>query len=142
MKIIHIAASFAIAAAATTATAAPFQLATYAESYAGPKTLTVEVASSAQGDKALIKVYGINHPWDGKVVMTTVRRDANRGSVEYVARSQGKEWVVMHETERGSAKLSLPGSLDLPLHFDRGASLSLAPAHIASDYERPEGAVK
>ena len=123
------------------ASAAPFEMAAHGESYMGPKTLTVQIAPSAKGDKALIKVFGINHPWDGKVVMADLREDP-LGRIDYVIRWQSKEWVLLKNHAERGIRLSLPGAADLALTFQRGDSADVIPAHIASDYERPDGAVK
>ena len=130
-----------LAALSAAASAAPFEMAAHGESYIGPKTLTVQVAPSAKGDKALIKVFGINHPWDGKVVMADLREDP-LGRIDYVIRWQGKEWVLMKDHAERGVRLSMPGAPDMPLTYQRADSLDVITNHIGSDYERPGGAVK
>lgn len=126
----------------TAAWCAPMAMATYGESYRGPKTLTVELAATAKGDQALIKVRGINHAWDNKVILTEVRKDAY-GRLAYVAKMQGKDYIVLHESkEQGSVVLYLLGEPEMRLSFDKDAALAVKPQHILTDYERPEGAVK
>ena len=120
---------------------ATLELAKYAEAYNGPKTLTVERVATADGTQALIKVQGINHPWNDKVVLTRLRPGA-QGRTEYVAKVQGKDYVVMNESEQGGASLFLPGQADLWLSFDKPASKALSPQRLLSDYERADGAVK
>ncbi len=137
----RIALGLMLTALSAAAAAAPFEMAAHGESYIGPKTLTVQIAPSAKGDKALIKILGINHPWDGKVVMADVREDP-LGRTDYVVRLQGQEWVLLKNHAERGIRLSMPGTQDMSLTFQRADSLEVVPAHIGSDYERPGGAVK
>jgi hypothetical protein len=122
--------------------AEPMAMGRYGESYVGPKTLSVELAANAKGDRALIKAYGINHPWDGKVMLTDVRKDAY-GRIDYVLKqAPGKEIVVMQSSPDRGHLLSLPGEGNLPLTFDREAARQVMPLHLRTDYEKADGAVK
>jgi hypothetical protein len=133
--------AFAALSLSAPAWSAPMAMATYGEAYTGPKTLTVQLAANAQGDRALIKVTGVNHPWNNKVVLTEVRRDANN-RVDYVARFGSNEFVVMQDSPDRGTLITLPGLGNLPLRFDRAQALETPPQHLLTDYERPDGAVK
>ena len=141
MKTTHTTLGLVLAALSAAATAAPFEMAPHGESYLGPKTLKIEVAPAAKGDKALIKVQGINHAWDGKVVLADLQRGSD-GRADYRIRWQGKDWLLLQDRRDRGVYLYLPGTQDLRLSLQREASLALQPASIAADYERADGAVR
>ena len=114
-------------------------MAQYGESYVGPKTMTVEVAPLADATKALIKIVGVNHAWNGKVFLAQLRRGSNQ-RVEYVIAGNDGERVVMEENPTRGTILYLPGIGDARLDFDRGSSFRVQPEHLLTEYENQSGA--
>ncbi|WP_374336472.1 hypothetical protein [Leeia sp.] len=108
-------------------------VARYGESYQGPKTLTVELAWLASGEAVLIKTYGVNHPWDGRVLRASLHEGNDRLN-EFYTEVEGKECLLMREGPSHGARLYLPGLGELSLSFDREASLQLKPEHLMTDY--------
>ena len=140
MKLRH--ALFALVLAAGCASLqAREAMATFGESYQGPKTLTVEVAPTAKGDQALIKVHGINHPWNGKVFLAT-RRNGSDHATEYVIKHEGADYVMMLDGSKHGQRVYLPGQGELGLTFDRPASLEVKPEHLMTYFEQQREANK
>lgn len=116
-------------------------MATFGESYRGPKTLTVEVAPTAKGDQALIKVYGINHPWNGKVFLAS-RHNGGNNETEYVIKHEGTDYILMQDGRKHGQRVYLPGQGELELAFDRPASLEVKPEHLMTYFEQQREANK
>lgn len=108
-------------------------VARYGEYYKGPKTLTVELVWLASGEGALIKVYGVNHPWDGRVMRASLHEGNDRLNELYVV-EEGKEYLLLREGPSHGARCYLPGLGELSLSFDRDAALQLKPEHLMTDY--------
>jgi len=113
-------------------------MANFGEAYQGPKTLSVELAPTAKGDQALIKINGVNHPWNDKVLLATVRK-INDQRTHYVIKHEGADFMVMQDDDRGP-RLMLPGLGELPLRFDRAAALEVRTEHLMTDLENQRAA--
>lgn len=114
-------------------------MAVFGEAYQGPKTLSVVLAPTAKGDQVLIKVFGVNHPWNNKVLKAALRR-GSQNRVEYVIKHEGADFVLMREGVEQGAFLTLPGLGDLRLSFDRPAALEVQPEHLMTGLENQQGA--
>ena len=127
----------AVLLSASTLTLAREAMAKYGEYYLGPKTMTVELAKLASGTQALIKVYGVDHAWDGKVLRVDVRSGRDDRS-EYYLKVDGKDYVMMLVGQY-QAQIYLPGLGESYLQFKREESLSVQPEHLMTEYEQYAG---
>lgn len=119
-------------------------MAVFGEFYEGPKTLTVELASTAKGDQALIRISGVNHAWNGKIFMASLRRATKQGGeqLDYLIKHDGADYVLMREEGERGQRIYLPGRADSPLSFIRQASLGMQPEHLMTAFEQQREAKK
>lgn len=121
----------------STITLAREAMAKYGEYYLGPKTMTVELAKLANGKQALVKVYGVDHQWDGKVQRVNIRTGRDNRT-EYYLQVDGKEYVMML-VDQYQAQIYLPGMGESYLRFNGEASRALQPEHLLTEYEQQGG---
>ncbi len=135
---------FCVAIAPSLTQAAPavsasgrMEMAKYGELYIGPKTMTVELAATAKDDMALIKVYGINHEWDGRVFLAKATKD-NRNRISYVTQVDGQDYTVMITQSDGHNAFYLPKMRDgeMRLSFTRDRSAEVKPEHLMTEFEQ------
>ncbi|MDR1887960.1 MAG: hypothetical protein LBQ81_01005 [Zoogloeaceae bacterium] len=120
----------------------------YGAFYQGPEQLVVQLAHTAADDHAIIRISGINHPWDGRVFWAEVRyQPGHHERVNYVTRAEdGSERTLLY-VEDGNGSLSLPnwrGALwaQVRVSYWRDASTEVRPEHLATDYEKQIGQIK
>ena len=129
-------------------------MAAYGATYRGPEQLQVYVAHNKADDHAVVKIYGINHPLDGRVFWTKVvysRSNQGKGfpnRISYIDESVKDEQLrAVLFIEDSSGMLYLPNyrgqeRAEIPVHYDTEASREVRPEHILTDYERQIGKIK
>lgn len=116
-------------------------MAKYGAAYAGPELLRVYVAHNQADDHAVIKIYGINHEFDGQAFWAEVRYQAGHPErVLYVVRKGDKEQPLFY-VENQEGTLTLPAwrgqtRVEIKLYYDREESVTVRPEHLATDYEK------
>jgi hypothetical protein len=116
----------------------------YGASYQGDELLEVRLAHTAADDHAVLKVSGINHPWDGRVFWVEVRYTAGHpGRIQYVGKENGDERVLLF-VQNGRGTLNIPNwrgapRAELPVTYWREASAEIQPEHLATEYEKQIG---
>ncbi|MDR1350084.1 MAG: hypothetical protein LBJ59_04755 [Zoogloeaceae bacterium] len=120
----------------------------YGAFYQGPEQLVVQLAHTAADDHAVLKISGINHPWDGRVFWVEVRyQPGHTERIYYVSKEGDDERILLYVEDGNGGELSLPdwrGSLwaQVRINYQRYDSREVLPEHLATDYERQIGQVK
>lgn len=141
--------------------AAPFahawdrpEMSKYGAAYRGPEQLYVHVAHNKADDRAVVRIFGINHPLDGHTYWTRVAYAKSRSSNGFADRAtysdtpaKGQSRGVVLFIEDVSGTLYLPNYRgeplsEIPLQYDREASREVTPEHMMTDYERQIGVTK
>jgi hypothetical protein len=119
----------------------------YGVFYHGPEQLTVRLAHNVADDHAVLKISGINHPWDGRVFWAEVRYPPGHPDrILYVIEEAGKERILLF-VERGSGALNLPNWrgmawAEIRVSYWRDESAKVRPEHLVTDYERQIGQIQ
>jgi hypothetical protein len=120
------------------------EMSKYGASYHGHEQLLVQLAHTAADNHAVLKVSGINHPWDGRVFWVEVRYPAGYPErIQYVSKEKGEERVLLF-VDNGRGVLNIPNwrgapRAELPVVYQRDASAHVLPEHLATDYEKQVG---
>ncbi len=110
----------------------------YGEIYSGSKNETVEVGYFKDSQDALIRVKGVNHEWDNKVINVTYHT-AGQGK-DFVTKVDGKDYTLL-VLRPSVTELHMPGYSANPtrLYFDKNASQEARPLHLRTAYEQQAG---
>jgi hypothetical protein len=97
------------------------EMAKYGAAYAGPELLRVYVAHTWGNDHAVIKIDGVNHELDGRLL-------------------NGGERPLFF-VDGGEGKLTLPNwrgqaQVEIRLYYNWGESANTQPEYLASEYEK------
>ncbi|MDR2129527.1 MAG: hypothetical protein LBP52_10770 [Burkholderiaceae bacterium] len=121
----------------------------YGASYEGAEQLTVQLAHTAADNHAVLKISGINHPWDGRVFWVQVRYTPGHPErIQYVSQEKGEAERILLFLENGHGTLNIPNwrgvaRAELAVSYSgRDASAAVLPEHLATDYEKQIGQAK
>lgn len=92
-------------------------VARYGEAWTGPGVVQVVLAEIPDADAAYVRITGINHPWDGRVLRLG-HRPAPRDGRDYFLPFEGSDWVMIVKRKdfrsgRMQAWLYVPGLGDV-----------------------------
>jgi hypothetical protein len=119
----------------------------YGAFYQGPEQLVVQLAHTAADDHAVLKISGINHPWDGRVFWVKVLYPSGKpGRIHYVGTEDDDERTLLF-VENGSGTLYIPNwrgqaRAEIQVAYWRDSSAEVLPEHLATDYEKQIGQIK
>lgn len=122
-------------------------VASYGEVYQGPKTMSVDLAPAQAGDKALVRISGINHEWNNKVFLASVKKVYAPYRLEYQVQVGGQTHTLMwteHEGSPAAAVFLKPNQGNplanrhdaIPLSFDKAAALKLQTSSLAAEWDK------
>lgn len=115
----------------------------YAKVYVGPEeggvVIVPLVTKAEQPRKVLIKFFGIDHDWDGKIFINTVKETDKK--IEYIMKWEDRDYVSVYaKAEWSDSKTfycSLPGMKDdIYLLYSKEKTAEIIPQHIVTEYEK------
>lgn len=111
----------------------------YAALYLGPHNETVAIARSAEQSAAFVKITGVNHGFDGKV-LRVLTRPGGLGNEEYVIQHDNRDYVMFLKLKLRSPageryELYLPGiDEEIRMTYDSTQSRALDPIALRDEY--------
>jgi len=124
------------------------EMAKYGAAYSGPELLHVYIAHDKADGHALVKIFGINHPLDGRVFWTKIaynnKKREGPADITYAIDEKGTTGNIVFLDGIGGGELYLSNyrgaaKAVLPLRYDREESTQTAPSRLTDDYERQTG---
>lgn len=120
--------------------ASALELAKYPQVFTGPQGVEVALAPTRDGQEALMRVSGVNHPIDA-VVLLGQREPRGNGSESFVTTLDGRPYALVQKQRSaygGEQTVAyLPGQREaVPLSYDETKSKALQPAALLATYER------
>jgi hypothetical protein len=115
----------------------------YPKVYVGPNSegviIVPLVTEKNEPKQALIKFFGVEHDWDGKVFLHTVRETDTK--IDYVMQWEGQDYVsVAARSYYGGEKnyfCAMPGMRnDITLRYSEEKSKEIIGQHIVTEYEQ------
>ena len=95
-------------------------------------SLTLVRIGPAENNEALLTIEGIDHPWDGKIMIAKVKKYPDK--TEYTIQVDGKDYVVfINRTGSGEVYLQKSGSPD-HVYYDEDRSKQVIPEHFLTAY--------
>lgn len=113
-------------------------VAKYAKGFNGPEGLEIALLNVDDPFKNeyLILFSGINHDWDLKIFK--VKRQVDRNGYNYCMVVDGKKFIALTETIRGSGEaiyeVSIPNMRNMNVSYDKAYSRSIEPEHLLTAY--------
>lgn len=110
------------------------QVGKYAKVYKGSEGLylTLVRIGPAQNNEALFVIEGIDHPWDGKIMVAKAKKYSNK--TEYAIQVDGGDYVVfINRSGSGEVYLKKSGNPDR-VYYDEERSKNVIPEHFLTAY--------
>jgi hypothetical protein len=110
------------------------QVGKYAKVYKGSEGmyLTLVRIGPAENNEALLTIEGIDHPWDGKIMIAKAKKYPDK--TEYTIQVDGKDYVVfINRSGAGEVYLQNGGNPDYA-YYDADRSRQVIPEHFLTAY--------
>jgi hypothetical protein len=110
------------------------QVGKYAKVYKGSEGLylTLVRIGPAENNETLVTIEGIDHPWDGKIMIAKAKRYPRK--TEYTIQVDGKDYVVfINRSGSGEVYLRKGGNPD-HVYYDEDRSRQVIPEHFLTAY--------